>query len=79
MTDRYEDVIGQLDGYTISSTLLSQTRVMVHHTESKMIKVMTTIYRDQAPEVEYLVSLNNGLDIFTTSSLEEAVQTYLGV
>ena len=78
MTDRYEDVINQMDGYTVSSTLLSQTKVQMHHSESKMVKILTTIYRDKPPRVEYMIIVNSGLETHTTSSLEQAIALYLG-
>ena len=78
MTDRYDDILSQLDGYTISSTLLSQTKVMIHHSESKTVKVFTTIYRNKPPKVEYMVSLNNGVVNHFSGSLDQAIAMYLG-
>lgn len=78
MTDSYEDIVYQLDGYTIQSTLLSSTSVSVHYTKSKSLKVFTTIHKDMPPSVEYEVSLNNGLECNMVSSLEVAIAMYLG-
>ena len=72
---RYTDILSQLDGYTVVSTLCSSTKFVARESFSRKVDVYTTIFKDRAPTVSYQVLI--GKTSYSTQDLSYALTLYL--